>query len=364
MKSTLLPLLIIVLTLIGCASARNSATVQSTASPQPDQPTSPEWHWRDARTLRVEGRGWPDATPFCRLPDSAQSAVPPAVWNLSRHSAGVCVRFITDSTSIAAIWDGGGAMPHMAATANSGLDLYARSDGLWVFRGVAKPKLTRTTATLATNLPSNPTEYLLYLPLYNNVTDLQIGVTPGARLEPAPLRIQRPIVFYGTSITQGGCAARSGMCHAAILGRHLNREIINLGFSGAGKMEPALADLLAQLDPALYVLECLPNMTAEMTRERFAPFVRRLRDQRPDTPILLVEHPIYPQGADRNELLREILNELTAEGVPNLHRLPGKNQLAGRENGTVDGIHPTDLGFTRMANVYEPILREILKASD
>ncbi len=333
-----------------------------TAAPtRADKPIEPAWQWHDAHALGLEGTGWHDAEqPYQRLPRRAKEAVPAAVWRLSKHTAGLCVRFTTNSTRIAATWDGGGAMNHMAATGNSGLDLYQRRDGRWVFCGVGRPQTSKTTADLARDLPAEPTEYLLYLPLYNAVTELRIGVEPGATVARAPPRSSRPIVFYGTSITQGGCAARAGMCHPAILGRHLDREVINLGFSGAGKMEPAMADLLGELDPALYVLECLPNMTTDMVRERVAPFVRHLREVRPATPILLVESPIDPTRNPSNEVLRGIFDDLTAAGVRNLHYLSGASPLAGSENGTVDGVHPTDLGFARMAAAYEPELRNIL----
>jgi N-acyl-D-aspartate/D-glutamate deacylase len=321
-----------------------------------------EWQWHDASTLCVEGKGWNDPAGFYqRLPKRAEGTVPDAVWRLSHHTAGLCVRFITNSTRIAATWDGGGAMNHMAATGNSGLDLYGRRHGEWVFAGVGRPRTSRTTATLARDLSDESTEYLLYLPLYNDVTELRVGVEPGAMVCAAPDRSSRPIVFYGTSITQGGCAARAGMCHPAILGRHLDREVINLGFSGSGKMEPEMAILIGELDPALFVLECLPNMTPDLVRDRVAPFVRHLRKVRPATPILLVESPLKPGRNPGNELLREIHDDLTASGVQHLHYLPGESLLAGTENGTVDGAHPTDLGFLRMATAYEPVLRRILK---
>ena len=327
------------------------------AARQPDS----DLLWFDARDLPIEGKGWADTeNPYERLPARAKDRVPEAVWKLSKNTAGLCVRFVTDSKRIGAIWDGGGAMNHMAATGNSGLDLYAQIKGQWDFRGVGRPTPTRSTAVLARDLPGEPTEYLLYLPLYNKVTELRIGVEPGAMIAPPPPRATRPIVFYGTSITQGGCASRAGMCHPAILGRWLDRPVINLGFSGAGKMEPALADLLAELDPAVFVLECLPNMTPEMVRERVEPFVHSLRRARPETPIVLVENPIRPRENEVNPLLRQAFDKLQSQGVENLHYLPGDALLAGRENGTVDGVHPTDLGFLRMAETMEPVLRDLL----
>jgi len=331
---------------------------------RPPSPAQPEWTWRDAHDLLLEGKGWTNtAAPYQRLPARAEELVPDAVWNLSHHTAGICVRFTTDSPRIAATWDGGGAMNHMAATGNSGLDLYRRTDKGWKFAGVGKPRESQTTAVLARHLPTEPTEYLLYLPLYHAVTELKIGVTPAAEITRATKRPSRPIVFYGTSITQGGCASRAGMCHPPILGRWLDREVINLGFSGAGKMEIALADLLGEIDAAVFVLECLPNMTTDMVRERVVPFVLRLRESRPTTPVLLVENPIHPATTPGNKELRKCFDQLQVHDPRNIHYLMGASLLAGRENGTVDGVHPTDLGFSRMARGYKPTLKRILESS-
>jgi len=355
----------------GCARERQVAAprVQPAAPAKPVAPakSTDTFDWHDARTLTIEGRGWNDtATFYERLPARAKAHVTPQVWKLARHTAGIAVRFVTNSPRIAARWDGGGAMNHMAATGNSGLDLYMRTDAGWRFRAVGRPNPEPTTRVLAGDCPTEPTEYLLYLPLYQAVTDLQIGVEPGTQLMPGPPRAEvrrLPLIFYGTSITQGGCAARAGMCHPAILGRWLDREVINLGLSGSGKMEPAMAELLAEIASAAFILECLPNMTTEMVRERVGPFVRMLREKRPQTPIVLVESPFDADTNAGNLALRTIFNLLIAEGVSGLHLLPGAGQLDGVENGTVDGVHPTDLGFFRMAQAYHPRLAAILVES-
>ncbi|MCP4590350.1 MAG: hypothetical protein GY842_06385 [bacterium] len=349
----------VLLLLCGCSGLKKAV-----AEITPEPGSEPVWH--DARNLGIEGRGWTDTDRFYnRLPSRAKSKVPEAVWDLSRRTAGLAVRFVTNSTRISARWDGGGAMNHMAATGNSGLDLYVRRDGRWEFCAVGRPQLSQTTATLVSGLPADTREYLLYLPLYSGVTELGIGVDAGASIEKAAARLpgkDRPIVFYGTSITQGGCAARAGMGHTAMLGRWLDREVINLGFSGAGKMEPELAALLGELDPSVYVLECLPNMTLEMVRQRVEPFVRLLRRDRPQTPILLVESPFGSAAGAHNQALRTAFDSLRDEGIVGLHYLPGADLLKGPENGTVDGVHPTDLGFYRMAVVYRPMLEKILTA--
>lgn len=338
--------------------------------------------WHDVRTLGLEGQGWTDTkAPFDRLPARAEGVVRAAVWNLSRHSAGLCVRFETDSPEIQARWtltsDRLG-MPHMPATGVSGLDLYVQTDdGSYRWLAVGQPRDgVANTARLVGGLPEGRRSYLLYLPLYNGVSSVELGVPEGRtleRAEPRPESHRRPIVFYGTSITQGGCASRPGMVHTAILGRRLDRPVINLGFSGNGTLDPELAPLLAELDAAAYVLDCLPNMTAEQVAERTEPFVKALRAARPSVPILLVEDRTYANAfldagsRRRNETsraaLRAAFDRLLASGVTGLHYLPGEALLGADGEDTVDSSHPTDLGFLRMADAFEPILDRMLTPS-
>src|SRR5262249_19903218 len=249
-------------------------------------PAAPVWH--DVRTLTVEGQGWADtAAPFDRFPARAEKLVRPPVWGLSRHSAGLAVRFVSDATALHARWtltSANLALPHMPATGVSGLDLYVRTPSGWRWAANGRPKDRTNTAQLVSGLPAGTREFLLSLPPYNGVSSVEVGVPKGATVKPGPARPaeqRQPIVFYGTSITQGGCASRPGMVHTAILGRRLDRPVINLGFSGNGKMEPEMAALLAELDPAAYVLDCLPNMVAEEVEARVEPFVRARRKAHP-----------------------------------------------------------------------------------
>ncbi|MFM7205745.1 MAG: SGNH/GDSL hydrolase family protein [Planctomycetaceae bacterium] len=347
-----------------------------------------EWLWYEPLRLTIEGRGWNDTErPFDRLPGRARGTVRDAVWSLSRHAAGLGVRFRTDALTIAARWTLSSAevaMPHMPATGVSGLDLYARDDGAWRWIGAGRPSGTTSRVVLAAGIPAvqggdatdggagHLRDYLLMLPLYNGVESLEIGVPPAATIAPAPAAHadDRPIVFYGTSITQGGCASRPGMAYPAILRRRLDRPVINLGFSGNGRLDPEVGTLLAEIDAAAYVLDCAGNMTAQMAADRTAPFVRALRAARPDTPIVLVGTLNYPAGvilpasretvAAKNEVLRAAFDRLTNEGVAGLSFIPGDALLGTDGDGTVDGTHPTDLGFLRMADAIEPPLRRIL----
>jgi hypothetical protein len=334
--------------------------------------------WYDIRLLDLEGQGWKDVKdPFDRLPARAEEKVPKPVWGLSKHSAGLAVRFVTDSKSLQLRWSLTSpnlAMPHMAATGVSGLDLYVRDakDGHWRWLTCGIPKQQKDNVQ-AVALPPGKCEYLLYLPLYNGTAAAEIGLPKGTALEKGPARPEenrKPLVFYGTSITQGGCASRPGMVHTAILGRKFERPVINLGFSGNGRMDPAVVDLLAELDPAVYVIDCVPNMDAKMIEERTAPLVHTLRKARPKTPILLVEDRTYASAPvnesllKRNEsnraALKKEFDKLVAAGVKDLHYLKGDNLIGRDGEGTVDGSHPTDLGFLRQAEVMADAIAPLL----
>ena len=335
--------------------------------------TAADLHWHDLRTLTLEGQGWTDTRDaYDRLPARAAGTVRDPVWNLSQDSAGLCARFQSDATAIHARWSlrkEALAMNHMPATGVSGIDLYARHDDTWRWLGIGRPEIfPDNQAELCADLPEGPREYLLYLPLYNGVSSVALGVPEGSSLTPTPPRTTRPIAFYGTSITQGGCASRPGTCHPALLGRMLDCPVLNLGFSGNGKMEREVAELLAELDPALYVIDCLPNMIADEILTRAPELVRILRQAHAETPILLVEDRTYSDAflrqdrATRNRAnraaLRQIYADLQTEN--NLHYLAGEHLLGSDGDDTVDGSHPTDLGFKRQAETFYPVLAELL----
>lgn len=331
--------------------------------------------WHDVSAWGVEGQGWLPtdlAARYDRLPAKAEKIVPAPVWNLSRDSAGIAFRFNTDSTSIRiryTVGDKALALPHMPATGVSGVDLYALDEGIWKWVDVTRPKEPTTDYTIAGLDPGKRT-YMGYLPLYNSTIKIEIGMPAGAAFEPVAPRIEKPIVFYGTSITHGASASRPGICHPAILGRRLDRPVINLGFSGNGKMEPEVGALLSEIDAAVYVIDCLPNMTGPEVAERAEPLVRQLREARPDTPIILVEDRsftnswIFKARRDRHSENRASLirafDLLVSSGVKQLYYIEGENLLGDDTEGATDGSHPNDLGFMRQADLFEPVLRKAL----
>lgn len=323
--------------------------------------------WRDCKEIGIEGKGWTDTlSAYNRLPGKARGKASAAVWGLSHHSAGLCVRFTTDAASIRVRWSllsNNLAMPHMPATGVSGVDLYVKEGGQWRFVGNGRPSGVSSEATFAV---SPGAACLLYLPLYNGVKSVEIGIPEGRTIsayQAASVQPRKPIVFYGTSITQGGCASRPGMAFTAIVGRRLDVSVVNLGFSGSGKMEPAMADLLAELDPSVYVLDCLWNMNPQEVAERMEPFVKRLRLAHPNTPILLAEDSSFRNVSptEKGRVLRTAFDKLKAEGVKNLYFLSSQNMLGTDGEGTVDGCHPNDLGMTRLADAFVQSLSPMVR---
>ncbi len=334
--------------------------------------------WYDVTSWGVEGRGWTDEERqryFDRLPAKAEATVPPAVWGLNHHSAGMAVLFATDATQIYVeyeLFSSRLAMPHMPATGVSGLDLYARdSDGQWRWLQVVQPTSQQINQLLAGGLDPGGRTYLLYLPLYNGVNSLQIGVPDKDTFTPIRPRDDRPIVFYGTSIIQGACASRPGMALPAIVGRRLDVPTLNLGFSGNGRMDRSVVELMAEWDAEIFCIDCLPNMDPDLVRERTGPLVRRLREARPQTPILLVEDRPFTNSRfyesrrrfheANHAALREAYRQLLAEGVQRLFYLAGHTLLGDDGEAATDGSHPSDLGFSRYADAYLRVIQQIRK---
>lgn len=371
----------LLLAIAAMSHAAEPATTAATADPQRldpnfavSQPGS-ELLWYDAAQLTVAGQGWPRnelKRTFDRLPGRAEALVRPEVWSLSRHSAGIEIRFQSDASEIGARWkvlNKGLAMDHMPATGMSGLDLYLRHDGAWRWVGVGRPKESPVNLVKLASIPAKGLrDYRLYLPLYNGTEELQLGVPKGAVVRAVALPPGRPVVVYGTSIVQGGCASRPGMAYTAILGRWLDVPVINLGFSGNGRAEPEVAALVAEIDAAAFVLDPLPNLTDAQVKERMAPFIATLRAKHPQTPIVLVENITYQHAwvgggvnarSSKNNALKAIAEPLM-KADPLISYVNGETLLGDDSEATVDGTHPTDLGFLRMAEAIRPVLAKAL----
>lgn len=336
--------------------------------------------WHNVEDWGVEGKGFQDTERYYdRLPARAKGEVRDAVWNLSRHSAGMLARFETDARDIHVRYDllsSNLAMPHMPATGVSGVDLYGRNEegeDRWV--KVTRPGAQHVEEKLVSNIDPRPNGeprlYTAYLPLYNGTEKLEIGVPKEAVFKPVAPRTEKPVVFYGTSIMHGACASRPGMSISALLGRRYDVPTINLGFSGNGRLELEVGKYLAELDPSVYCIDCLPNVGAADVASRTEPLVNLLREARPETPIVLVEDrtytnaPFFQSMRDRHagsrKALKTAYENLKSAGVKNLYYLDGDIQLGDDGEAATDGSHPNDLGFMRYADAYATVLDGLLK---
>ncbi len=345
-----------------------------------DQRKMKAWN-PETDTLKIlQGQGWSNEPTvyYGRLPSRAEQVVRKDVWDLAKNSAGLSIRFRTntDEVIVKYIVTGGLQMPHMPATGVSGVDLYSKDiNGKWLWNA-AKYTFGDTIVYHYTNLATTRdynTEYCLYLPLYNTVKWMEISVPGESLFKPEPQDNEKPIVLYGTSIAQGACASRPGMAWTAILGRKLDRPIINLGFSGNGRLEKEVLGLVTEIDARLYILDCMPNMVEPYfdlagVRKRIAAAVKIIQAKRPGVPIILTEYDgfidedinsLKESGSEKvNHVVEEIVDSLRKHDVANVFIL-SKEDIGQDMNSTVDGIHSNDLGMLNYANAYEKKIRSI-----
>ena len=366
------------------------AVVAATAAPEAalnraEQAVSPpanalRWLSLTNPEVGIAGLPWfkENAGELVRLPVRLKSTFRPAVWSLARSPSGARIRFHSDTKilSLRLEYPSPPKMANMHAYGQTGVDLYA--DGTYLGTAVAdqeaKPgKIYERVLLDVSGQPKVEREITLYLPLYMPVKVLGIGVDSEARVTPPkPFALPKPVVFYGTSITQGGCASRPGMSYEAILGRRLNLDFVNLGFSGNGLGEPEVARAVTEIDAACYVLDFGANhKTGDDMRKVYAPFLDAVRARRPDTPIVIMT-PLYTAREERmptlkldwqlrREHISQVAHQRIRAGDTNLFLVDGARLLGPNPgDGLVDGGHPNDLGFQRMADGLAPVLRKAL----
>lgn len=348
------------------------------------RPAHAQMQWKDPLQESfptVQGRWWHDELKnnYHRFPDRAKGVVPDGPWGQSLHPSGLSICFRSNSPKIHVRYKTGIGMRqmfHMPSTGSSGLDLFATDrDGTirWVKGNMSSgDTITFRFEDITYNNINKDYgyEYELYLPLFIEVKHLEIGVEEGSKLDFLPVSREQPIVFYGTSIAHGGCASRPGMSWQNIIRREMGYSLVNLGFSGNGQLQDPVFDLLSEIPAKLFVIDCMPNMTGifDSIVPRILRGVDKLR-RKSQAPILLVEHCGYPgeRASDKrhqayqraNDRLKEAFDRLTAEGVPGIYYMT-KDELGLREDDTVDGTHPNDLGMRHLADGYEKKLEPLM----
>lgn len=313
----------------------------------------------------IEGTGVAESekeSPYDRLPASYKDKVRKPVWDLSKNSAGISIRFNTNSSSVKVKWAllNDTKMNHMAETGIKGVDLYCKVNGVWTYVNTGRPTAKENEASLISGLDIGEREFKLYLPLYDGTTKVEIGIESGSTITKPAADKKLPIVFYGTSILQGGCASRPGMVFTSIISRKLNVDCINFGFSGNGRMDPPMAELISGIKASYYVIDCLPNMTAKQVTDSVISLAKTIRAKNRKTPIVFVENVEYTRAIfqasllksmnEKNQALKTEFDKLVKGGMKDLIYISAAGSIGTDYEGTVDGTHLTDLGFLRYAD--------------
>lgn len=321
-------------------------------------------------------------TNYHRLPGKYEKIVRPAVWNLSKNSSGISIRFRTNSPIIAAKWELSRVSnkPNMTTIAVSGIDLYCHVNGKWQYVNSGIPRGINNESILISDMDTTFKDFMINLPLYNGVENIEIGINSEYsifgenRIDKYP---GKPIVFYGTSITQGSSASRPGMVYTSIISRNLNIETINLGFSGNGRFEQSVGQALCEIDAELIVIDCTPNSHPDIIRNNALKLIQQIRRCHPTTPVLLIESIIREYSYFRitdpsrfgsrnfilsqNNELKNAFDNSVNMGITNLYYLEADDLIGSDHEATIDGTHLTDLGFYRFANNVQNKIVNILK---
>ncbi len=333
----------------------------------------------DVSSLILEGFAWEHENkhPFYRLPERIFPKIDEGLCLLGSHSAGGVLRFCTDSKAL--LLKGHfrpvSPMPHMPLSGQAGFDVTVRKNGydcLLVNLPPCHEKLQKEEFDFAypCHLKEGMYEYRVYFPLYAGIEDMQIGFSEGARIEPAPPhKIEKPILFYGSSITQGACASRPSSCYTAMLANWVDAAHINLGFSGHARGETIMAETISELDLSCMVMDYDFNApTVEHLKETHEPFFQIIRKNHPDLPVIFISRPSLGASytVENREMRRAVIMETythaKAQGDTNVYFVDGMRffEDAPHAEPTVDRCHPTDLGFYLMAKGILPTLERAL----
>lgn len=310
---------------------------------------------------------------FVRMPRHIARRVSERVAVRNEHTAGGRIRFVTDSSRIAVIAAvaPGGGMPHFAYTGVSGFDLYASGEGTMRYWGtiVPPPDHTGSIHGVVDLMAKERRTVQINMPLYNSVKKVYIGLERGSTLLAAePLSVP-PVVYYGSSITQGGCASRPGNSYQAIIHQNLKADYLNLGFSGSALAEEVMMEYIAALSMSAFVYDYDHNAPdVEFLEKTHYGGYRAVRTAQPDVPILILSRPkcrLTPEEEERRRIIRASYDRAIAEGDRRVYYIDGTELLEPgmEDHALVDNCHPADIGFFSMAKRIGPMICRMIEGT-
>lgn len=329
-------------------------------------------NFTNADQLTLIGKSEDTPNRYDRMDTNKYKGLPARVAQLLSNSAGLAISFKTNSKVIGAKWcvSNSRALANMVPTAQKGVDLYIKNGDKWQFAGIGRVSGTCNAEILISRMDDTEKECLLYLPLYDKVEKVEIGIEKKATISSNGNPFSKRVLIYGSSIVQGTGASRPGMAYPARLSRHTGINFINLGLSGSAKMEPEVAAMVASVEADAYILDCVPNTNPQLITERTANLVHTIRSSRPDAPIIVVQSLIRETGywdkvlgaqvKQQNINVQKEVLSLLQKGIKNLYFITSENMIGNDHEGTIDGTHPNDLGYDRMITHIQPLITGIL----
>ena len=329
--------------------------------------------WVNAVDLGIHGyTKKTEKSPYYRYDYTPYDGFNKTVISHSKKCTGLYIVFKTNSLQVSATWENKPSRmgDNMTGIVQKGLDLYIKEGNDWRFAGVGRvstlPDQSKRTKTLVKNMAEGEKEFLLYLPIWCEFYNLEIGVDSNATIEGLPSPFRHKVIVHGSSITHGASASRAGLTYTALLSRNLGIDFVNFGFSGECKMQPQFLDFLTKCECDAFLFDAFSNPNAKEIGERLVGFVEGLVKAHPGKPLIFLQSPIletldtkkYERLSSRIELSRKIMKELSKK-YKDVYYLEVENVTG--ENGLIDGSHPTDLGFHRFVEAYQPKIAKILK---
>ena len=318
-----------------------------------------------AEPFKVYGVYYEDGK-YRRMPEEVAKTVSRGVSYLHSNTAGGRIRFRTNSPYVAinAKMPFIEKMSHFAMTGSVGFDLYV--DGVYAHTYRPAFDIVDGYESIRDGLGDGMKEILINMPLYSDVSAVYVGLKEGSVIEaPTPYRVEKPVVYYGSSVTQGGCASRPGTAYQGFVSRELDVNFINLGFSGSAYAESQMYNYIKTLDMSVFVMDYDYNaVTVEHLDKTHEKMFLAIREAQPELPILLLTAPrarLSQHYLDRLEIIKRTYQNALAKGDKNVYLIEGTKlmELCGMD-GTVDDCHPTDFGFYSMAKAISEVLKDIL----